>query len=338
MFVDVQTILVLSGIETNPGTSQQSLLISHININSITAGDKLEKLQQFVDTNNVHILALTETKLNDNVATCQYKLERFHTPMTRHRDRHGGGVALYMHKSLSYRRLHYLELGDEEWIWARVKLPEIQLIVCCVYLPPNLTSDRFQMFLDNLTEVTCKAKIENGETFILGDLNTGNIYLDDRYKNNSGITSFDRLLKDQAHILSLQQIIEQPTRINNYCSNLRDLIFTTNSNIITDSGTFSSFSSLDHLPIYVTINTTRPTTSKKPTRTFIWDYTNLNAPLLTNLLINTDWRDILNNDIDTATNLFITTIGTQSCQCFNSHPTKNKIPGTKTMDNKYIET
>ena len=163
-----------------------------------------------------------------------------------------------MHKSLSYRRLHYLELGDEEWIWARVKLPEIQLIVCCVYLPPNLTSDRFQMFLDNLTEVTCKAKIENGETFILGDLNTGNIYLDDRYKNNSGITCFDRLLKDQAHILSLQR-----TRINNYCSNLRDLIFTTNSNIITDSGTFSSFSSLDHLPIYVTINTIRPTTSKK---------------------------------------------------------------------------
>ena len=80
--VDVQTILVLSGIETNPGPAQQSLLISHININSITAGDKLEELQQFVDTNNVHILALTETKLNDNVATCQYKLERFHTPIT----------------------------------------------------------------------------------------------------------------------------------------------------------------------------------------------------------------------------------------------------------------
>ena len=115
-FIDIQTILVLSGVERNPGPlptkSPQPVLLSHININSITAGNKLDELEQFVDVNDVSILALTETKLSDNVATSQYKLEHFHAPITRHRDRHGGGVALYIHKSLSFRRLHHLELGD----------------------------------------------------------------------------------------------------------------------------------------------------------------------------------------------------------------------------------
>ena len=38
--------------------------------------------------------------------------------------------------------------------------------------------------------------------------------------------------------------------------------------------------------------------------TYIWDYSKLNAPLLTRLLQNTNWDHILNHEIDAATDLF----------------------------------
>ena len=106
----------------------------------------------------------------------------------------------------------------------------------------------------------------------------------------------------------MQQLIREPTRINNTSQNLRDLIFINNVNIITSSGTLSSFSHLDHFPIYVTVQLTPPSENAEPIHTYVWDYQQLNAPLLTNLLQNTDWTHILDNDIDTATDLFISAI------------------------------
>ena len=225
-FIDLKTILLISGIESNPGPSQlsyqqQTIIISHININSITAVNKLDELQQYVDTHNVQILALTETKLINDIATSQYKLHNFHAPLTRHRDRHGGGVAIYIHKSLPFQRQDRLELSGEKWIWVEVKLQDISLLICCVYLPPNLTSDRLQLFTNNLTESICLSTVQNAtETFIMGDFNTGNIYLDDNFKHHSGVTPFDHALKDVTDMFNLQQLINQPTRISNNCENL----------------------------------------------------------------------------------------------------------------------
>lgn len=109
-------------------------------------------------------------------------------------------------------------------------------------------------------------------------------------------------------MLYLQQIINESTTITSSCHNLRDLIFTTISDKVLESGTFSSFSYLDHLPVFVKLNTTPQVANTKPIHNVIWDYSNLNAPLLTSNLINTDWAGILNNDVDTATELFINAI------------------------------
>ena len=179
----------------------------------------------------------TETKLINDIATSLYRLNGYHAPLTRHRDRHGGGVAIYIHKSLPFQRQNWLKLNEEEWVRVKVKLQHISLIICCVYLPPNLTADRLRTFTSNFTESTCHATTINAtETFILGDFNAGNIYLDPTFTRHSGITPFDHTLKDAADMINLHQMITQPTRITSTCENLRDLIFT-NSNKITKSGT-----------------------------------------------------------------------------------------------------
>ena len=66
LYKNVQKLLLIAGIETNPGPDRQESLsklsIAHVNINSITAPGKLDELEQFVDSNNIHILALSEIK------------------------------------------------------------------------------------------------------------------------------------------------------------------------------------------------------------------------------------------------------------------------------------
>ena len=313
-YEDIETLLLIAGIEINPGPlshnhQRQNFTIAHININSITAENKIDELQQFTERNNVKILAASETKLDDKIAKSLYTLEGFHTPLTRHRDRHGGGVAIYVHKSLPYQRLTQLEVGNEEWIWSKIKTKQFTLLICCVYLPPNLTAERLHDFNDHFTESVCLAQSHSPTaTLLLGDLNTGNIYLDESTYNHNGITSFDRLLQDTADTLDLQQLITQPTRITDNRENLRDLIFTSNNDIIIDSGTLSPFSQLDHFPIYATINVTPPPEIVRQAEVDIWDYSNLNASLLTTLLLDTDWTNILTHDVDEATNLFISAI------------------------------
>ena len=304
-FKDMQILLVIAGLEVNPGPvsqcyTPQNMTIAHVHINSITAENKIDEIQQFAEFNN---------KLNDTVAKSLYTLDGFHVPLTRHRDRHGGGVAMYIHKSLPFQRLNQLDVGDEEWIWAKVKSKHFTLLICCTYLPPNLTAERLQIFTDHFTESACLAQSHDPTaTLILGDLNAGNIYLDQHIYNHNGITTFDRTLKDTAETLDLRQLITQPTRITDNCENLRDLIFTSNNDVVVDSGICSPFSHLDHFPIYITVNVAIPSEIPNQTFTEIWDYSKLNAPLLTTLLQNTDWTDILDNDVDEATELFISAI------------------------------
>ena len=312
MYLDLHTLLVASGVEVNPGPvqkqTQHKLTIAHININSITTVTKIDELNQFVQANDVKVLALSETKLDDTVDSSLYKIKDFHAPMTRNRNRHGGGVAIYVPASLPFQRMTQLETNDVEGVWAKIKTTRFTLMICCTYIPPHSTAEQLQHFSDHLTDSVCQAQIYNPTaTVICGDLNTGNIYLDHHKYNHNGITSFDRLIKDTTETLDLTQLIKQPTRIANNCENLRDLIYTSNTNIVTDCGTLSPFAQLDHFPVYVTLNITFTENTSHIHRQ-IWDYSKLNAPLLTRTLLETDWANMLNQDIETATNSIISTI------------------------------
>ena len=62
----------------------------------------LEELPVFIGDNKPHIIGTTETKIdstiqNSDTETDDYVIER------NDRDKHGGGVALYIHKSINYR-------------------------------------------------------------------------------------------------------------------------------------------------------------------------------------------------------------------------------------------
>ena len=235
---------------------ESHVIISHVNINSVTAPYRLQELHQFAETNHVDVLALTETKLDDTINPDLYHLPNFHSPITKHRNRHGGGTALYARTSVPITRIPELELPGEEWIWAKININDSLIIICCIYLPPKLSAHRQTEFLDRFSEsVTMAQTYLPKSIIILGDINVGNIFL--KYPiPNSGITPFDQQLKDASNALDLSQLIDEPTRPDR--KNLRDLIFVTDPDNITDSGVLPPFSNIDHYPIYVAMDIEKP--------------------------------------------------------------------------------
>ena len=315
---DLKNQLIMSGIETNPGPSDiensKELRLAHININSITAGTKRDELENFVDVNNIKILGLSETKLDDQIHPSLYKLKAFHTPLIRHRNRHGGGVALYFHTSLAMTRLPDLEVGEQEWIWAKTNLKNMTVITCCLYLPPKQRAERLEEFLENFTESVFRAQKYNPSVIIIiGDFNAGNVYLEKTPTSHSPITNFEKQLKETAESLSLTQLINEPTRYEGNIANLRDLCLVSDSNNIIECGLLSSFSTIDHFPIYVTLK--GPTVENLERYKVIWDYSRLDPQRLTHELMTTDWDDILDNDIDTATELFTSAVAQAAENC-----------------------
>ena len=178
------------------------------------------------------------------------------------------------------KRIHELELPGEEWIWAKVQIQSISLIICCIYLPPNATAERQTEFINRLTESTARAHTYLPTSIIiLGDMNVGNIFLHDTLTDkSSGITPFDIKFKDAIEGLDLTQLIQEPTRIDGTTANLRDLLFISSPDMILDTGVHSPFSQLDHFPIFAVLNVKRQLDSLKR-RLKLWDYDNLDPQL-----------------------------------------------------------
>ena len=133
-----------------------------------------------------------------------------------------------------------------------------------------------------------------------GDMNAGNIFLSQPTQRHSGITAFDVMLKDAIDTLDLKQLIIEPTRVFCGTHNLRDLFFISKPDIITDSGVLSSFSNIDHFPIFATLNINKPLQGNQQKN--VWDYKNLDPVTFTRLLQQADWNSALNLDVDQAAN------------------------------------
>ena len=176
-----------------------------------------------------------------------------------------------------------------------------------MYIPPNSTQEKLNEFIDSLAESVALAKtFDPAIIVILGDFYAGNNYLDSKYQNHSGITFFDRQLNDITSSLDLIQLIDQPTRQNANTANLRDLVFVSDADSVKENGVDSPFSQIDHYPVHVTINITKPSYNRRSKT--IRDYNLLDADKLTRELMQTDWDSILNQPMNQATELFTQTI------------------------------
>ena len=73
-----------------------------LNVNSLLK--HVDEVRIFCETHKPHILCLNETKLSKEINDEDLQIENYHTIFRKDRDRHGGGVAIYVSDTIKLKK------------------------------------------------------------------------------------------------------------------------------------------------------------------------------------------------------------------------------------------
>ena len=76
------------------------IIIGHLNINSIR--NKFEELKLLVK-DSLDLIIITETKIDNSFIISQFLIDGFSMPFRADRDKHGGGILVYIRESINAR-------------------------------------------------------------------------------------------------------------------------------------------------------------------------------------------------------------------------------------------
>ena len=115
------------------GRKSQSPIFEQININSIS--NKFQFLASQI-INNVDILLVSKTKLDDSFPTAQFLLDGFSKPYRLDRCSNGGGILLYVKDDISSPLLTDHRLPDNaECLFTIINIRNKKWLLCCSYNP-----------------------------------------------------------------------------------------------------------------------------------------------------------------------------------------------------------
>ena len=134
-----------SSLEAIKAKNHKGLNIAYININSIR--NKLEFLKPLI-ADNVDVLAIAETKIDETFTTGQFLLDGFSKPVRFDRNQHGGGLLIYVREGVPFKEISvYKTPNDIECGIIEVTLKKQKWLLFCIYRPPA-QSERY--FFDEI--------------------------------------------------------------------------------------------------------------------------------------------------------------------------------------------
>jgi hypothetical protein len=74
----------------------------------------------------------------------------FHSTVRKYRNRHGGGVALYISKKLAYQVRDDLFSNDLEIVWSEMLTNCKKFLVGVLYRPPSSLAQYWEFFISNV--------------------------------------------------------------------------------------------------------------------------------------------------------------------------------------------
>ena len=237
------TIKMSGDIEMNPGPKPSScnkFSICHWNLNIISAHNfiKLSLLRAYISVHNFDILCLSETYLDSTISSNDsnliipgYELYRADHPSNVKR----GGICIY------YKNLLPLKVTNIQYLQGcinfEMKIGDKLCNFVALYRSPSQSQDEFEKFAKNL-ELNLDTISANNPflTVVLGDFNAKSNFW---YKNDK-TTNEGSKIDGIASQFGLHQLINEPTHLTRNGSSCIDLIFTSQSNLVMESGVHSS--------------------------------------------------------------------------------------------------
>ena len=283
-------------VEPNPGphtASLKNLSICHWNLNSIPAHNfvKINLLEAFIHTNNHDVIFLSETYLDSSVDSSDqnlriegYNLVRCDHPS----DLKQGGVCVYFKEHLNLIVRNDLCKLRECLVCEIRSDNNKKSFVTGLYRSPSQTVEQFEEFKINFSAILSSIHNENPfVSVVLGDFNARNsIWWTDDIDNYWG-TDIDAIASYQGYT----QLIDSPTHILSRSSSCIDLIFTSQPNLILESGVNPTlYEACHHQIIYAKINF--QIHFPVPFQRKVWDYSKADITLIRRSLKAINWQEI----------------------------------------------
>ena len=109
--------------------------MGYININSIR--NKIEQLAPIISV-NLDVLAIAETKLDAPFPTSQFIIDSYMKPYRYDRNKHGGGLLVYVEEGLPAKHLQGYSFPDDiEVIAVEINLKKQKWLLVCLNRPPS---------------------------------------------------------------------------------------------------------------------------------------------------------------------------------------------------------
>ena len=220
--------------------------------------EKVELLKEYVKEDNVIIMNLTETWLDETVEEI-VDVEGYRIFRSDRKGRERGGTAIYVHDNIEANVKLKMSNGKCEVV--AVEMPDIQTLNIVVYRPPDTKSHEFNPILSEIQNILKNLEKPEPTIILSGDLNFPFVKwkrLPDNscsweYKPHTNATTDEKQQFESLYEMCsnhfMLQIIEEPTRKENTL----DLMFTNEVNLVTMvEVTKSSYS--DHDIIEVSTN------------------------------------------------------------------------------------
>ena len=215
----------------------------HLNINSING--KLFEIHSLLDLNLFDIIFLQETKLGpeDSDHFLQHKEYSF---LRRDRDVHGGGIIIYIKKSLTVVFSYIDPSSKFEFILFSILINNKKINFIYGYNPQYKLSKNF---LDRLNTLIIENNFNKSNTFILGDF------------NQDLFTAHGKKLLSLMKTLNFLSVVSEPTRVTESSATLIDNIFTNSISLIDRVSTVDCPFS-DHKFVFCSLNLKSPKINK----------------------------------------------------------------------------
>ena len=216
---------------------KNGLEIVSLNVNDLLS--RIDEVRVLAKNENIDILAINESKIDDNVIDQLIDIDEFDVKRF-DRDRHGGGVALYIRNTVTFKARDNLPNETLELICIEIEPPNASpFIIVAWYRPPSLLISCFNSLEENLRFLDRESK----EIIILGDTNC------DFSLPRPSVANHSSHLHEIYDLFGLKQLIKEPTRITLHSSSLIDHIATSEYRNIVESGVIKTSLS-DHFLIY----------------------------------------------------------------------------------------
>ena len=259
------------------GTSKEEIKCVCLNARSII--NKKNELNSMVDDIKPHIIGITESWANNDITDAELGLEGYVMFRKDRIGRRGGGVLLYIKKTIPAYEVQLKEEADcNEAIWCKLVTGHTTVTIGVVYRCPNITKQNNEKIHNAISEVS------KGDCIIMGEFNYENIKWDTL--QNTGVEDQTFLCLVQDNFLT-QHVLE-PTR----AARILDIVLSSQKEFVNNVVIQEPLGSSDRNQLHFNIKIKSDKTKVKKCRR---DFRKGNYKEIMKSLAHTDWNDKMKN-------------------------------------------